>query len=243
MMLAQQCWIRLNRALWHLVNNRRTYRRSNHGHSCHQHLCCFKEQCKTQLNVKVSEKDLKDILSHEITENSDTYRAKVDNDGILENLSTVNHLDVNIQISQCPIQLWRHSTETGWHKGSRKRKICFEFKGVAIILWIWWEWWSILSCDISQRKHRQVQTYLQFVDEEVKIRWTWSPSPWYAILWSNPSNSHKYNSTTAATRVTDLYNILEQYKDEKSIFMFLSDGGPDFNPSHLQSLTIYYGTM
>ena len=52
--------------------------------------------------------------------------------------------------------------------------------------------------------------------------------------------SHKYNSTTAATHVTDLYNILEPCKDEKSIYMFLADGGPDFNPSHIANSLFYY---
>ena len=52
--------------------------------------------------------------------------------------------------------------------------------------------------------------------------------------------SQKYNSTTAATHVTDLYNILEHHKENKSIYMFLADGGPDFNPSHLANSLFYY---
>lgn len=52
--------------------------------------------------------------------------------------------------------------------------------------------------------------------------------------------SHKYKSTTVATHVTDLYNILKQHKDNKSIYMFLADGGPDFNPSHLVNSFFYF---
>ena len=54
------------------------------------------EQCKTHLNVKVGEGDLKEVILRNITENSDIYRSKVDIDnlsGIFENLSSVNHLD------------------------------------------------------------------------------------------------------------------------------------------------------
>ena len=45
--------------------------------------------------------------------------------------------------------------------------------------------------------------------------------------------SHKYNPTTAATHITDLSKILSPYKQVKSIFMFLADGGSDFNPAHM----------
>ena len=44
--------------------------------------------------------------------------------------------------------------------------------------------------------------------------------------------SHKYNSTTAATHIIDLYDILTRHKPTKSVYMFLADGSPDFNPSH-----------
>ena len=52
--------------------------------------------------------------------------------------------------------------------------------------------------------------------------------------------SHKYNSTTIATHVTDLYQMLFPLKDSKSVDMFLADGGPDFNPSHLVNALFYY---
>lgn len=52
--------------------------------------------------------------------------------------------------------------------------------------------------------------------------------------------SHKYNSTTAATHVTDLYNILSPLKSNKSVYLFLADGGPDFNPSHIANDLYYY---
>ena len=43
--------------------------------------------------------------------------------------------------------------------------------------------------------------------------------------------SHKYNSTTAATHITNLYDILAHHKQRKSVYMLLVDGGLDFNPS------------
>ena len=52
--------------------------------------------------------------------------------------------------------------------------------------------------------------------------------------------SSKYNSTTVTTYVIDLFQILKEVKHEKSIFMFLSDGGHDFNPSHLSNSLFYY---
>ena len=52
--------------------------------------------------------------------------------------------------------------------------------------------------------------------------------------------SSKYNPTTIATHVTDLYGILKPFVDEKSVYMFLADGGPDFNPSHLANELFYY---
>ena len=52
--------------------------------------------------------------------------------------------------------------------------------------------------------------------------------------------SHKYNSTTAATHVTDLYSILSPLKSDKSVYFFLADGGPDFNPSHIANDLYYY---
>ena len=44
---------------------------------------------------------------------------------------------------------------------------------------------------------------------------------------------HKYISTTSATNITDLYDILAYHKQTKSVYMFLADGGFDFNPSHI----------
>ena len=52
--------------------------------------------------------------------------------------------------------------------------------------------------------------------------------------------SHKYNSTTAATHITDLYDILAHHKQTKSVYMFLADGDPDFNPSHIANNLSYY---
>ena len=52
--------------------------------------------------------------------------------------------------------------------------------------------------------------------------------------------SHKYNSTTAATIITDLYDILAHHKQTKSVYMFLADGGPDFNPYHIANDLFYY---
>ena len=45
--------------------------------------------------------------------------------------------------------------------------------------------------------------------------------------------SHKYKSTTAATHIIDLYDILTRHKPTKSVYMFHADGSPDFNPSHI----------
>ena len=45
--------------------------------------------------------------------------------------------------------------------------------------------------------------------------------------------SLKYNSTTVATHLTDLFKILKEVENKTFIFMFLSDGGPGLNPSHL----------
>ena len=50
--------------------------------------------------------------------------------------------------------------------------------------------------------------------------------------------SHKYNSTSIATHVTDLFEILKDV--QKSVFFFLTDGGPDFNPSHMANALFYY---
>ena len=52
--------------------------------------------------------------------------------------------------------------------------------------------------------------------------------------------SHKYNLTTVATHATHLYQLLEPVMEKKSVFMFLTDGGPDFNPSHLANALFYY---
>ena len=53
-------------------------------------------------------------------------------------------------------------------------------------------------------------------------------------------HSYKYNSTTAATHITDLYDILAQHKHTKSVYMFLADGGLDFTPSHIANNLFYY---
>ena len=52
--------------------------------------------------------------------------------------------------------------------------------------------------------------------------------------------SSKYNLTTVTTYVTDLFEILKEIKDEKSIFIFLSDGGHEFNSLHLANSLFYY---
>ncbi|CAB4044267.1 PREDICTED: uncharacterized protein LOC105443326 [Paramuricea clavata] len=52
--------------------------------------------------------------------------------------------------------------------------------------------------------------------------------------------SHKYNATSVATHVTDLYEMLDPIREEKSVLMFLADGGPDFNPSHIANELFYY---
>ena len=51
---------------------------------------------------------------------------------------------------------------------------------------------------------------------------------------------HKYNSTTAATIITNLYNILAHHKQTKSVYIFLADEGPDFNPYHIANDLFYY---
>ena len=52
--------------------------------------------------------------------------------------------------------------------------------------------------------------------------------------------SHKYNSTTVATHITDLFNILHDISKMKSIFMFLADGVPNFNPAHTINQLFYF---
>ena len=52
--------------------------------------------------------------------------------------------------------------------------------------------------------------------------------------------SHKYNSTTVSTNITDLFNILHDISKIKSIFMFLADGGPAFNPAHTINQLFYF---
>ena len=52
--------------------------------------------------------------------------------------------------------------------------------------------------------------------------------------------SHKYNATSIATHLTHLYEILKTINETKSVFMFLSDGGPDFNPAHIGNKLFYY---
>ena len=52
--------------------------------------------------------------------------------------------------------------------------------------------------------------------------------------------SHKYNSTTVSTHITNLFNILHDISKLKSIFMFLTDGGPDFNPAHTIIQLFYF---
>ena len=67
-------------------------------------------------------------------------------------------------------------------------------------------------------------------------------SPQDTVFWKAEVviRSHKYNSTSVATHVTDLYKMLEPIRGNKSVFMFLGDGGPDFNPSHIVNGLFYY---
>ena len=70
------------------------------------------------------------------------------------------------------------------------------------------------------------------------------PRAYFKTPYSGPQSlrirSSKYNSTIVSTHVTDLFEILKEVKDEKSVFMFLSDGGTDFNPSHLVNNLFYF---
>ena len=52
--------------------------------------------------------------------------------------------------------------------------------------------------------------------------------------------SHKYNSTTVSTNITDLFNILHDISKIKPIFMFIADGGPDFNSAHTINRLFYF---
>lgn len=204
------------------------------------------EQCKTQLNVNVSEEDLKDVIANELKENGNIYRSKVDINNLADlfkNLSSANNLDVVTEaISsqfQCDIiRLKSNGAKEvlkGRHDSSSKQSpLYYGFK------------------ETDGRFY-----HVRFPEESID---TYKPSVTNLASknlkhdglgrlhldtpYSGPTHlkirSHKYNSTTAATHVTDLYNILKPCEDEKSIFMFLADGGPDFNPSHIANSLFYY---
>ena len=69
----------------------------------------------------------------------------------------------------------------------------------------------------------------------------WVASPLHSIFGNCHLRicSHKYNSATASTHITDLYDILVHHKQTKSVHMFLADGDPDFNPSHIANDFFY----
>ncbi|CAB3999111.1 Hypothetical predicted protein [Paramuricea clavata] len=175
------------------------------------------EQCKTQLNVNVSEEDHKDVIENELTENRNIYRSRVDIDNLADlfnNLSSANNLDVVTEaISsqfQCDIiRLKPNGAKEvlkGRHDSSSKQSpLYYRFKKTD------GRFYHVRFPEESIDMYKLSVTNLA----SKNLKHDGLGHLHLDTPYSGPTHlkirSHKYNSTTAATHVADLYNILKPF--------------------------------
>ena len=204
------------------------------------------EQCKTQLNVYVSEEDLEDVIANELTENIDIYRSRLDNDNLAEivkNLSSTNYLDVVFEAISSQFQCDMIRLKSNGAKEVLKGR--YDSSNKQSPLYYGFEETEGRFYHVCFPKE-SIDAYEHSITNlaSEKLKHDGLGRLHLDTPYSGPTRlmirSHKYNSTTVATHVTDLYNILKPCKDEKSIYMFLANEGPDFNPSHIANSLFYY---
>ena len=203
------------------------------------------EQCKTHLNAKVGEADLKEVILTEITENKDIYHSKVDINNlspIFENLSSVNHLDVISEAVSAQFHCDVVRLKPSGSKEIFRGRFASSLKESTLYYGFNEHDGHFYHVSFPKESVDKYKNITGLATKELKYDGLGRLH--FDTPYSGPVHlmirSHKYNSTTAASHVTDLYNILKHHKDNKSIYMFLADGGPDFNPSHLANSLFYY---
>ena len=198
-------------------------------------------QCLSQLNTVVTVDELKETIAYEINGNCDYYNsALLNTDEIFEDvnehlitlskvISTIFHCEVIQMKFDNSIDI----TNGRYDTAAKQSPLCFGYNEKDNKFY-----------HVSFRKEN-IEKYKDIPNlntNELKydgLGRLYLDTPYSGQI-HLMVRSHKYNPTTAATHITDLLKILSPYKQVKSIFMFLADGGPDFNLAHMVNELFYF---
>ena len=186
-------------------------------------------QCQTQLNLTVTKAELRDIVVNTVSfDDANILFHGDDLKKVSECLSSFFHFEVikvgpdgNLEVfnrqydstvKQSPIYYGFDDTNAMFYHVSFRKEIKERYKVIPGI-------------DVKELKYDALgRLHLD------------SPYSGHCHL---KIRLHKYISTISATNITNLYDILAYHKQAKSVYMFLADGGLDFNPSHIAK-DLYY---
>lgn len=210
-------------------------------------------QCREQLNIATTEKEIRDSVLEEIDHNIGFYcqKFKMEANFITEMCKNIDdqlhtcqeHLDLISSglssIFHCQVvQLNKLNNSSKVFEG----RSCSNFES-PIYFGIFPEDGQIKVCSVTF-KRETLEKYKDIPLTPEDIIYDGVGRAHLRTPYSGTANvyirSHKYNATSVATHVTDLYEMLEPVREKKSTFMFLADGGPDFNPSHIANQLFYY---
>ena len=211
-------------------------------------------QCREQLNVKTTEQELRDSVLSEISEYVVFYSKKFDmQEDVLVDLcreldDKLHYCQVNLDIVSSALSSILHCQVVQLDTKFKCSKIfegrtCDNFES-PIYYCISKDETLVKVCSVTFKKETlekyKHMSSLSLNDTiydgvgRVHMKTPYSGEANVVI------RSHKYNATSIATHVTNLYEMLKPIKETKSVFMFLSDGGPDFNPAHIANELFYY---
>ena len=211
------------------------------------------QQCLHQLNLKTSEEELKSTIVSELKSHKDFYAAKyrLDEDSAesffieLDSNSRPSHQMLDIvsaalsssfgcKVIHLDMDATKKVTVLGRYLNNLDSTLYIAFQEKDNMM----QYRNVLYKNENKElyKHILSESSETFIDGMGRIHLA-TPYTGRSFL---KIRSNKYNATTVATHVSDLYQMLLPIKQSKSIYMFISDGGFDFNPSHLANELFYF---
>lgn len=211
-------------------------------------------QCREQLNIATTEQEIRDNVLEEISKNIEFYHQKFEMEATVIT-DFCNNMDEHLHSCQVHLDIVSSALSSVLHcqvvqldKLNNYSKViegrtcgnseCSIYFGISP------EEVLVKVCPVTFKREtlEKFKDISHFSPEGITydgVGWGHLSAP-YSGTANVCIRSHKYNSTSVATHVTDLYEMLEPIQEQKSVFMFLGDGGPDFNPSHIANALFYY---